>query len=49
MLDGNKLFDALIENTELHDIPITYIVTVTKCVLEAINSGDCFIKENDYV
>lgn len=47
MLDGDKLFKILTENPELNDIPLIHIVSVAKCVIEAIN--ECIVKEESYV
>lgn len=47
-MDVNKLFNTVILNEEIKDVPILYIIMVFNCVIEAIGSGECFYKtEND--
>lgn len=40
-MDMDKLYKLIINNEELKDIPIIYIVRITVAVFEAINSGEC--------
>ena len=45
-MDINRLLKKVIESEELQSIPVVYIVAVFNCVIEAINSGECFYKED---
>ena len=40
------LFDKLVEHKDLQDIPIDHIFRVVICVMQIINSGECFDKED---
>ena len=47
-MDIKKLYEKVIQNEEVHGIPLIYIITVLNCVLEAIGTGECFYPlEND--
>ena len=47
-MDINKLFNMVVLNEDIKDIPILYIIMVFNCVLETISSGECFYSlEND--
>jgi len=41
-MDIKKLIKKVTENEEVRGIPLIYIFTVVKCVLDAISSGECF-------
>lgn len=41
-----KLYEKIIKNKELHNIPLIHILAVLDAVLDAIGDGDCFY-END--
>ena len=41
-----KLYEKIIQNKELHNIPLIHILAVLDAVLVAIGDGDCFY-END--
>ena len=41
-MDMDKLYDILVNNEFINDIPLSYIVRVAVTVFEIINSGDCF-------
>lgn len=37
-----KLYEKIIQNKELHNIPLIHILAVLDAVFEAIGDGDCF-------
>jgi len=41
-MDLKKLYEKVIQNTELHDIPLVHILAVLNAVIDAIGDGDCF-------
>lgn len=41
-MDINKLFNEVMTNTDVKDVPIIYIIKVFNCVLDLISSGECF-------
>ena len=41
-MDIVRLFEKVIEDEEVRDIPLMYVFTVVCCVVEAIGSGECF-------
>ena len=41
-MDIRKLYEKVIQNKEVHDIPLIHILTVLNAVLEAIGDGECF-------
>lgn len=41
-MDIMKLCDIVLHSEEVQDIPVIYIYLVMNCVIEAINSGECF-------
>lgn len=43
-MDMDKFYKLITSNSELQDIPLTYIMRVTLAVFEIINSGECFYK-----
>ena len=45
-MNTEKLYDKLVESEEIKDIPIDYIFRVVICVMQIINSGECFDKED---
>lgn len=44
IMDINKLFHKVIEDEDVKDIPLVFVLMVINSVIEAINSGDCFYK-----
>ena len=46
-MDIIKLFEKVIENDEVKDIPMLYVFTVVCAVVDAIGSGECFYR-NDF-
>ena len=46
-MNMDKLYELIINNEELQDIPLTYIVRIAIAVFEAINSGECMYKLED--
>ena len=42
IMDINKLFHKVIEDEDVKDIPLVFVLTVVNSVIEAINSGECF-------
>ena len=45
-MNTEKLYDKLVEHKDLQDIPIDHIFRVVICVMQIINSGECFDKED---
>ena len=43
-MDIRKLYEKVIQNEDLHDIPLLHILSVLNAVLDAIDSGECFYK-----
>lgn len=43
MLDTEKLYKILMDDEDLQDIPVFYIMQVAVSVVKAINSGKCII------
>lgn len=43
-MDIQKLYEKIIQDKELHNIPLIHIMAVLNAVLEAIGDGDCFYK-----
>ena len=41
-MDIMKLCKKVFESAEAQDIPVIYIYLILNCVIEAINSGECF-------
>lgn len=41
-MDIIKLFEKVIENEEIKDIPLTYVLSVVCAVVDAISTGECF-------
>ena len=41
-MDIMKLCEKVLANEEAKDIPVIYIFTIIICVIEAIESGECF-------
>lgn len=41
-MDVWKLCEKVLENEDVKDIPMIYIFIVITCVIEAIESGECF-------
>lgn len=43
-MDIIKLFEMVLDNDEIKDIPLVYVFEVVCCVVDAIGSGECFYK-----
>lgn len=41
-MDILKLCEKVLESEEVQGIPVVYVYLVMNCVIEAINSGECF-------
>lgn len=41
-MDILKLCKKVLESEDVRDIPVVYIYLIVNCVIEAINSGECF-------
>jgi len=41
-MDIQKLCEKVLESTEAQGIPILYVYMIINCVLEVIDSGECF-------
>ena len=41
-MDIRRLYEKVIQNEDLHDIPLLHILAVLNAVLEAIEGGECF-------
>ena len=41
-MDIKKLYEKVIQDKEVHDIPLLHILTVLNVVLEVIGEGECF-------
>ena len=41
-MDIKKLYEKVIQDAEVHDIPLVHILTVLNVVLEVIGEGECF-------
>lgn len=41
-MDIFKLFQKVLEDRSVQDIPVLYILLVVNSVIEAINTGECF-------
>lgn len=41
-MDIQKLCEKVLQSAEAQDIPVIYVYMVINCVLDAINSGECF-------
>ena len=41
-MDILKLCEMVLKNAELQEVPVIYVYLVMNCVIEAINSGECF-------
>lgn len=41
-MDILKLCKMVLESKETKDIPVVYVYLIVNCVIEAINSGECF-------
>lgn len=42
-MDILKLCQKVLESEDVQGIPVIYIYIVFNCVIEAINSGECFL------
>ena len=42
IMDIKKLYEKVIQNPEVHDIPLVHILTILNVVLETIGEGECF-------
>lgn len=47
-MDIQKLCKIVLDSEEVQNIPVIYVYLVFNSVIEAINSGECFYKEDDY-
>lgn len=43
-MDVLKLFEKVIKDDEVRDIPLMHVFTVICAVVDAISSGECFYK-----
>lgn len=43
-MDVKKLCEKVLENEDVQDIPLIFVLTVINSVIEAISSGECFYK-----
>lgn len=43
-MDILKLYEKVIQNEEVHDVPLLHIIMVLNAVIDAIGDGDCFYK-----
>ena len=41
-MDIRKLYEKVIQNPEVHDIPLVHILTVLNVIIETIGDGECF-------
>lgn len=41
-MDLNKLFNKVMSEKDIAQVPILYVFIVLKCVIDAISSGECF-------
>lgn len=41
-MDVISLFEKVLEDEEVKDIPIMYVFTIVCSVVEAISTGECF-------
>lgn len=41
-MDILKLCKKVLESDDVKDIPVVYVYLIVNCVIEAINSGECF-------
>ena len=46
-MDVKKLSDLIIKKEDLKDIPALIILRVVACVIEVINSGECFFDRKE--
>lgn len=47
-MDIDKLFNMVVLNEDIKDIPLLHIILVFNCVLDVISTGECFYRlEND--
>ena len=44
-MDIRKLFDRVIEDDGIKDIPLMYVLQVFYTILNVMNTGECFYKE----
>ena len=42
-MDLKKLFDKVLENEDVQDIPLIFVFAILNSVIEAISSGECFL------
>ena len=42
IMDIRKLYEKVIQNEEVHDIPLIHILTILNVVMEIIGDGECF-------
>ena len=41
-MDVLSLFEKVIEDDEIKDIPLMYVFRIVCCVVDAISTGECF-------
>jgi hypothetical protein len=41
-MDIKKLYEKVIQDKDVHDIPLLHILRVLNVVLDVIGSGECF-------
>ena len=46
-MDMDKFYKLLMNNEDIKDIPILFVMRVAKAVFEILNSGDCSYKLED--
>ena len=42
-MDLKKLCDKVLENEDVHGIPLIFVFAIMNSVIEAISSGECFL------
>ena len=43
-MDLQKICEKVLENEDVKDIPVIFVLIVLNSVIEAISSGECFYK-----
>ena len=46
-MDVLSLFEKVLQDEEVRDIPLMYVITVVCAVVDAISTGECFYS-NDF-
>lgn len=47
-MDTKKLYKLLIEDKDVEDIPMIFVIRVACCVLKLIDEGNCFYETEVY-